>query len=182
MEQKTAFNKHEVWVDYDLAPDYMAAVVKLAEQLNTEGKVRIKYYDHGNGATVEYYDPILNITQHVGTAAQEEMGLIEPSEGDKEAIRSLITFEDLPEIQDIVRRVNSIVDILDNNYNVKYVLIGGAGYLMSTLVAGLKHNGYRPVHSFSKRIVRECIDNDTGKVTKQSLFEHIGWVKDFVVD
>ena len=174
-------NKHRINLAYDSSIDYMDEAIKLADTLKADGKQQVIIHDDGNGATVEYSEPILNLTQHVGTPAQVADGLIEPTADDKSALKQLLTFEELPEqMRAIVQRVDGIIRIADK-YSVKYVMIGGAGYLMHTLVDGLKFHGYRPLHSFTRRVVVEH-DNGDGTIAKQSIFEHVGWVKDFVVD
>ena len=56
-------------------------------------------------------------------------------------------------------------------------MIGGAPYFMSTLEKKLKEYGIKPLYSFSKRIVEESEDKDTGEVVKKTIFKHLGFVE-----
>ena len=115
---------------------------------------------------------ILNLTQHVATESQREAGVFEPKE--KDEIKSLLTFEDVPTFEEMTKRAKYL-SVLAITYGIDKVLIGGAPYFMSVLEKELKRHDIQPVYSFSKRISKE-VEKD-GKVEKINVFEHIEFVE-----
>ena len=117
---------------------------------------------------------ILNLTQHMVTESQIKDGVIEPTEKDKQIIKELLTFDEIPKVSELVSRAKKL-SIIAVSYGVDKVMIGGAPYLMTYLEQELLSNDMKFVYSFSKRISKE-VEKD-GKVTKVNVFEHIGFVE-----
>jgi len=115
---------------------------------------------------------ILNLTQHNATQSQIEAGVFEPQE--KETIKSMLTFDEIPTIEDMIKRAEYL-SVMAITYGVDKVLIGGAPFFMSILERELKRHDLTPVYSFSKRVSKE-IEYDK-KVEKINVFEHIGFVE-----
>ena len=112
---------------------------------------------------------ILNLTQHLATPEQVEAGVVEPA--DKALVQQLLTFDELPSIEEIQRRSVKLLDIC-RGYT--YVMLGGAPYLMGTLEGVLIDHVITPVYAYSKRVsVEQVVD---GVVTKSTVFKHIGFV------
>jgi len=118
---------------------------------------------------------ILNLTQHKATKEQIEAGVVDVNKEHERMLSDLLSFGDCPTMDDIDRRAKFILRmVLD--YDVKTVMIGGPGYLMSRLedyFYSVKINVY---YSFTKRLSVEELDAD-GNVLKLSTFKHIGFVK-----
>jgi hypothetical protein len=118
-------------------------------------------------------DRMLNLTQHLCTKIQKEQGVIEPA--DKEYIKGLITFEDIPEIEDLRSRANKLVDVCRQE-QVKFALVAGAPFWLIVLEFYLRLHGITPLHSFSKRIAYDH-KNDDGTVQSIKTFVHAGWIQ-----
>lgn len=114
---------------------------------------------------------MLNLTQHHGT---EDQNVTEPQNKDKEIIKSLLTFEDLPSKKEVQERAIGL-RIIASSYQAKEVMIGGAPFLMSILEEELINSGITPFYAFSKRESVERIEE--GKVIKTNVFKHIGFYK-----
>jgi len=117
---------------------------------------------------------ILNLTQHNATQEQIEAGVIEPSQEDKETIKRLLTFNDIPTFSELYSRASDLA-IIASEYDVECVMIGGAPYLMSNLESAIIAVDLTPVCAFSKRVSIEKTLDD-GSVVKQTVFKHIGFV------
>ena len=121
---------------------------------------------------------ILNLTQHRATQEQLKDGVIEPTDNDKEVIKSYLTFNDIPSQKNIKIRAKALSDIAFK-YNIEQgiqkVLIGGAPYLMSSLERSLLAKGLTPVYAFSKRVSKEITLPD-GSVEKKMIFKHEGFI------
>lgn len=117
---------------------------------------------------------IINLTQHDATPAQVKDGVVEPQ--DKGAIRAELTFTGAATPEDIKEKANAIADKAVESGCGK-AMIGGAGYLMSSLETALSERGIQPVYAFSERntVVKE---NPDGTTSKQTVFEHKGFVSD----
>ena len=118
---------------------------------------------------------IINLTQHAATEQQLKEGVFEPKLGDKEKIRELLTFDEIPEKRDLVERALKLAEIAAK-YGAKYAMIGGAPYLMPPLEIALLSYGIEPVYSFTRREVVELRSED-GSVKKTAIFTHSGWVR-----
>lgn len=117
---------------------------------------------------------IYNLTQHSPTPSQIAEGVGEPLEGCK----ALLTFETLPSTGDITQRAFELVRLVAAAAPAgSRVMVGGAPYLMGTLVRFLQETGYRPVYSFTQRKTVEAVQPD-GTVKKTAVFEHVGWVEE----
>lgn len=122
---------------------------------------------------------IINLTQHVATQDQIAAGVVEPSAEDKKNIQSLLTFEELPSVEDLEGRAYSLATLVTNmgsaNASHHKVMIGGAPFFMGRLAAALKAQGHRPVYAFSRR---ESVDQHQpdGTVRKVAVFKHLGFV------
>lgn len=119
---------------------------------------------------------ILNLTQHVATPEQKKVGVIEPTDKEKDRIRELLTFTSVPSHRELWLRAEELVNIAIAYARSNAVLIGGAPFLMSYLEARLDINNRKAVYAFSTREVEECLDPTTGAVTKKSVFRHAGFV------
>lgn len=130
---------------------------------------------------------VFNLTQHNPTADQENAGVGGPNE---EAKR-LLTFDTLPTYQEIKNRATALATLVDklhpfgpakptgrwvdgHLHDQRLVMIGGAPYLMEPLCEALRARGWAPVFSFTERKSVEILHD--GKVTKTSVFVHVGWV------
>ena len=121
----------------------------------------------------EKIDKIVNLTQHSSTETQAEQGVIEPP--DKEYVKSLITFEDIPTLQDLRKRANLLVEIC-REMNMQFALIAGAHWWLIVLEHHLRIHGITPLQSFSKRVSFEHT-NENGTVHMVKTFVHAGWIQ-----
>lgn len=134
---------------------------------------------------------ILNLTQHEATPEQVEAGVVDLSGSDRQNLKSLLTFDELPDPSRVIEAVSLIVrlaefviiDYLDNNKedfeHFRFcAMIGGAPWMMSLLERRLREAGIRPVYAFSKRQVVEEMQAD-GTVKKSMIFKHEGFLEAF---
>lgn len=127
---------------------------------------------------------IINATQHKATLDQKQAGVVDLPENLRNRLIGAITFNFLPEKQDLRDRAIEVINILDDfkhlaniTENRIYVMIGGAPYFMSTLEEFLKRSGnYVPCYAFSQRISVEKVLPD-GTVTKTQTFKHEGFIE-----
>ncbi len=117
---------------------------------------------------------ILNLTQHVATPEQIAAGVVEPSEKDKKLIIKLLTFEEIPEREEIFKRADLLAR-LARRIGYRNAMVGGAPYLMRPLESALWRYGIRGFYAFSKR---ESIEEQLpdGSVKKTQVFRHAGFV------
>lgn len=120
-------------------------------------------------------EKILNLTQHPATPDQIEAGVIEPK--DKEKVRELLTFNELPSYEEIMSKAQALADIAVE-HGVTKAIIGGALFFMTPLAAILRCRGVTPLFSFTKRVVEEKVLED-GTVEKKAVFKHEGWIVAF---
>ena len=114
---------------------------------------------------------IVNLTQHEATREQIEAGVFEPVE--KELIKKLLTFTELPIIDELCDRAERLADIaLENGADA--AMIGGAPYLMILLHDTLVGRDIQPLYAFSERVSVE--KEEGGKIIKTSVFKHVGFV------
>jgi len=109
----------------------------------------------------------LNLTQHTGT---NEQGLSEPL--DKDAVRALLNFVDLPTAEEVKDRAAKLAAMAVGHDKA---MVGGAPFLMGPLVDALKAVGVQPVFAFSRRESSEVVQDD-GSVRKVAVFRHLGFV------
>jgi len=100
--------------------------------------------------------------------------VIEPSVEDKERIRELLTFTEIPTVREIRERAD-LLAVIATKYNVQAAMIAGAPFLLSSLENALKKRGIAPLYSFGAREAVEEMQAD-GTVVKRSLFKHLGFV------
>ena len=118
---------------------------------------------------------IINLTQHMATPEQVVAGVIEPKPNDKNLIRTTLTFNAIPEIEDILAAAKAL-SIIAKKYGINTAMIGGAPWLMSALERALLHEGIEPVYAFSLRRSVETKGED-GTVVKKTIFKHLGFVR-----
>lgn len=127
---------------------------------------------------------ILNLTQHPASAEQVEAGVKDVTPKNKREIVSLLTFESLPEREEIVERARAIAALalsegLQSHENgtpfSDSAMIGGAPFMMGALEEALVEVGVRPLYAFS---LRESVEetSPSGEVKKVSVFRHLGFV------
>lgn len=115
---------------------------------------------------------ILNLTQHQPTQEQISAGVFSPV--NHEEVKTLLTFKTVPEAGEIANRAKSLAKIATAE-EVKFAMVGGAGYLMPSLEHELRKAGITPVHSFTERRSVETVKD--GETIKTAIFVHIGWVQ-----
>ena len=118
---------------------------------------------------------ILNLTQHAPTPEQVEAGVFDLAPQEKEVLKDLLNFNEVPEYEEIRTKAIAIAKIAHKS-GVKAAMIGGAPYLMGILEAILKCNGIKPLYSFTQRVSVEKTQGD-GTVVKTAVFKHIGFVE-----
>lgn len=118
---------------------------------------------------------IYNLTQHPPTPEQLAAGVSEPEKEEKELIKLLLTFEDIPTKADLYQRASALAGSV-LNHGFKNAMIGGAPFFMSTLERVFKENGITPLYAFSKRESVEEMQAD-GTIKKTQIFKHLGWVE-----
>ena len=124
---------------------------------------------------------ILNLTQHLATPEQKAVGVVDLSEPERTALRTLLTFNDLPTRDEVKERARSIAALAFKEFkecldsNNPEVMVGGAPFLMADLCLALAAYGIKPVFAFTKREVIESLNLD-GTVTKVAVFKHAGFV------
>jgi hypothetical protein len=116
---------------------------------------------------------ILNLTQHAATADQLNAGVVEPA--DKRAVQALLTFEELPDAQDILRHAAALAEAARESGHPE-AMIGGAPFFMAPLERALAKAGVSALYAFSKRESVEVQDEKTGEVRKTQVFKHAGFV------
>lgn len=114
----------------------------------------------------------LNLTQHVANPSQIEEGVVEPE--NKDAVRELLTFHDLPPRSEVRERAAKLAQMAVEA-GAEKAMIGGAPFLMHPLHEALEAVGVEPVYAFSRRESVEQVADD-GSVTKKSVFRHLGFV------
>ena len=123
---------------------------------------------------------IINLTQHNATPEQLAVGVVEPSAEDKKVIQDLLTFDEIPSVEELDRRAYSLATLVTNmgysNASRLTVMLGGAPYFMGRLEAALKNAGHHPVYAFSRRRSYDQTQPD-GTVKKVAVFQHLGFVE-----
>jgi len=122
---------------------------------------------------------ILNLTQHPATEEQAAVGVVEPR--DKEAVRRLLTFNDLPTEEEVQAAASGLAELASAEVDAvadgdPLVLIGGAPFLMAPLERSLRAFNLIPLYAFSRRESVEEIATD-GSVRKTTVFRHAGFIK-----
>ena len=137
-----------------------------AKTLNTTTKI-----------TEEKAMTIVNLTQHNATNDQIDAGVfnVDYDHNELDYLRSLLTFDSSPAIEDMQQRADEIAKIALRT-NAKKAMIGGAPFFMGYLETALKSVGIQPLYAFSQRVSVETTAED-GTVTKQNVFKHMGFVE-----
>jgi hypothetical protein len=118
---------------------------------------------------------ILNLIQHNATKEQEQLGVFELSEIDKERIKELLTFAEIPTLDEIKTRAEKIAKIA-STYKPRWTIIAGVPYLMSALEKALMEKGITPMYAFSRRVIEE-VQKSNGSVEKKIIFRHEGFIE-----
>ena len=119
---------------------------------------------------------IINLTQHPATPDQKNAGVVEPI--NKNKIKKLLTFNELPSKEELRARAKVLVDhiIIYEEGTFEAAMIGGAPFFMSVLEDALRRMGITPLYAFSKREVIEK-NLPSGEVVKTQVFKHLGFVE-----
>ena len=121
---------------------------------------------------------ILNFTQHDATPEQLSAGVVEPDAHDKQRIRELLTFDELPKHSGLRQRATNcavLACVLLAKYECDAVMVGGAPYFMSHLESALRLFRVRFCYAFSSRVAEEQMQPD-GSVKKVNVFRHVGFI------
>ena len=116
---------------------------------------------------------ILNLTQHPASPEQVAAGVINLSEGKKTRLVGLITFDTLPNAEEINTRAQAVAALVAGMPE-KYTraMIGGAPFFMGALESALMEISVIPMYAFSRRVIEESTDGSEKKV----FFKHEGFV------
>lgn len=123
---------------------------------------------------------ILNLTQHPSTP---EQGVTDLTGEELASLKTVLTFDSLPDAQEIIDRAEYIAELAcmnglggeDDDPIPTAAMIGGAPYLMAPLEAALRERGIEPLYAFSVRESTEQVQPD-GTVRKVNIFRHAGFV------
>lgn len=118
---------------------------------------------------------MINLTQHPATAEQIAAGVIDLPADARRRLHSLLTFNELPGVEDILARADEIASIAALHLMLPRAMIGGAPWLMAPLAEALRKRGIDPMFAFSVREAKEQIMAD-GSVKKEAIFRHAGFV------
>ena len=119
---------------------------------------------------------IINLTQHKATNDQLNDGVVDLPEHLHTKLVQLITFNDIPQPNEMIKRANAIVELVKEfDDNQDFAMIGGAPFFMSILEETLNDAAIQPLYAFSKRISVEETQLD-GTVSKKVVFKHEGFV------
>lgn len=121
---------------------------------------------------------VINLTQHAATVEQVEVGVFDLNEELRSKLQTLLTFNDLPNKEEIKERAKQIVELVKgwDSIDTNAAMIGGAPFLMSALECALKEEGIKPLYAFSTREAIETVEAD-GSIRKTSVFKHKGFVE-----
>lgn len=118
---------------------------------------------------------ILNLTQHIATPEQVEQGVLDLSGPQHQELVQLLTFEELPDMEEIVARARLIAR-LAAKAGANRAMVGGAPFLMESLTGALQMLGIETLFAFSKRESVDHVQPD-GSVKKVAVFRHAGWIE-----
>lgn len=124
---------------------------------------------------------ILNLTQHNATKDQQDAGIVDLPEHEREFLTNLLTFDDIEETtpERMVQRADAIAAIA-LSLGADAAMIGGAPFFMSALEESLKHAGIRPYYAFTQRVSVDKTGED-GQTVKTSVFKHMGLIPAFSI-
>ena len=128
---------------------------------------------------------IINLTQHAATAEQVAVGVVDLPAEQREALIDALTFESIPDAEEIRDRAHDIAELAcfnglggddgDDPFP-SHAMIGGAFRLMAPLAKELRLRSIEPVFAFSVRETEEKALPD-GSVKKMAVFRHGGFVQ-----
>ena len=130
---------------------------------------------------------ILNLTQHSATPEQINSGVVDlPDPVLRQVVAELLTFDQPPRHPEIAGRAADLAMVAVETFDLlsetvvgddgpRFVMIGGALWLMAPLARALRALGLEPVFAFSSRETVEETQPD-GSVRKVAVFRHRGWV------
>ena len=128
---------------------------------------------------------IINLTQHAATAEQVAVGVVDLPAEQREALIDALTFESIPDAEEIRDRAHDIAELAcfnglggddgDDPFP-SHAMIGGALWLMAPLAKELRLRSIEPVFAFSVRETEEKVQPD-GSVKKVAIFRHAGFVQ-----
>lgn len=114
---------------------------------------------------------IMNLTQHIANTEQRADGVVEPP--DKDHVRQLLTFDEIPTLLDMENRAFLLAKIAAES-GASAAMIGGAPFFMSTLERALFDAEIRPVYAFSQRLsVEDGGGNKRTRFVYQGLFDEV---------
>ena len=127
---------------------------------------------------------IINLTHHAASAEQITQGVTDLQGEQRDALVHLLTFSELPDVQEILDRASDIAELAcynglgdpDGDSPMPHqAMIGGALWLMAPLATALRERNIDPVFAFSVRETEEQTQAD-GSVRKVAVFRHAGWI------
>lgn len=119
---------------------------------------------------------IINLTQHKATNDQVNYGVVDLPQELHTKLVELITFNDIPQSGEMIKRANAIVELVQSfDDNADFAMIGGAPFFMAILEDTLNDAAIQPLYAFSKRVSVEEVQAD-GTVAKKVVFKHEGFV------
>jgi hypothetical protein len=128
---------------------------------------------------------IINLTQHLATQEQKDVGVRDVISKRQDRLHELLTFDTLPTVQELRGRASQLYQLFEeetlyDDWSTEmqfwpHVMIGGAPYLMSHLEERFLAEGIVVLYAFSqrKRIEEQQAD---GSVVKRTVFVHEGFV------
>lgn len=123
---------------------------------------------------------IWNLTQHLATPEQREVGVRDLPEELRQQLVEILTFDYLPDDEDLQIRCGELLVLIGSIHPMPApgtrFMIGGAPFFMEMLSAALRHSKLRPVFAFSKRESVEQAMPD-GSIRKTAIFRHLGFVE-----
>lgn len=117
---------------------------------------------------------IVNLTQHVASPEQIEVGVSDLTPEGRKALTGLLTVGAIPTVEELETRAAAIAALAPEGINA--AMIGGASPLMRALRRALKARGVQPLEAFTERRSVEVF-TPTG-VEKRAIFVHAGWWPD----
>ena len=126
---------------------------------------------------------IINLTQHPTSAEQKAAGVVDLPAQEREALKSLLTFEGISTVQEVLAVAEEVAELACQNGlsgdegdspMPDQAMVGGALWLMAPLCAALRVRSIDPVFAFSARVTSEVTQPD-GTVTKVADFKHLGF-------
>lgn len=127
---------------------------------------------------------IINLTQHAASPEQIAQGVTDLRGEQRDALVTLLTFSELPDVQEILDRASDIAELAcynglggdeSDSPLITRAMIGGALWLMAPLATALRERNIDPVFAFSVRETEEQTQAD-GSVRKVAVFRHVGWI------